>query len=60
MAKKSLLKIVLCNKGLRLFYAILVPFSLSVFVDLYESLWKGHTDTELTGVVNKKFDLRQG
>merc|ERR1712043_88312 len=58
---KSLVKSGLCKRALvQLSYAIGVPYPLSVFVDSYGTVAEGHTDAELTEVVNKNFDLRPG
>merc|ERR1712176_837623 len=58
---KSLVKAGLCKRVLvQLSYAIGVPYPLSVFVDSYGTVSEGHTDDDLTKVVNKNFDLRPG
>merc|ERR1711959_64450 len=58
---KSLVASKMCKRVLvQLSYAIGVPFPLSVFVNSYETVAEGHTDSELTKVVNKNFDLRPG
>merc|ERR1712013_636795 len=58
---KSLVSSKMCKRVLvQLSYAIGVPYPLSVFVDSYGTVAEGHTDNELTKVVNKNFDLRPG
>jgi S-adenosylmethionine synthetase len=58
---KSLVSAGLCRRALvQLSYAIGVPHPLSVFVDSYGSALDGKTDSELTDIVNKNFDLRTG
>merc|ERR1712187_562577 len=58
---KSLVSSKMCRRVLvQLSYAIGVPYPLSVFVDSYGTVAKGHSDDELTEVVNKNFDLRPG
>jgi len=58
---KSLVSSGMCKRVLvQLSYAIGVPYPLSVFVDSYGTVSEGHTDDDLTKVVNKNFDLRPG
>merc|ERR1719264_1987038 len=58
---KSLVSSKMCKRVLvQLSYAIGVPYPLSVFVDSYGTVTGGRTDSELTKVVNKNFDLRPG
>jgi S-adenosylmethionine synthetase len=58
---KSLVSSKMCKRVLvQLSYAIGVPYPLSVFVDSYGTVAKGHTDDDLIKVVNKNFDLRPG
>merc|ERR1719319_406057 len=58
---KSLVAAVLCRRVLvQLSYAIGVPYPLSVFVDSYGTVSGGRTDSELTEIVKKNFDLRPG
>jgi len=58
---KSLVSSKMCKRVLvQLSYAIGVPYPLSVFVDSYGTVVEGHSDDELTEVVNKNFDLRPG
>jgi len=58
---KSLVKAGLCKRCLvQLSYAIGVPHPLSVFVDSYGTVKAGMTDSDLTEIVNKNFDLRPG
>jgi len=58
---KSLVSSGMCKRALvQLSYAIGVPYPLSVFVDSYGTVSHGHTDAELTQVVNDNFDLRPG
>jgi len=60
-AAKSLVSAGLCRRCLvQLSYAIGVKYPLSVFVDSYGTVKDGLTDTELTNIVNKNFDLRPG
>ena len=44
----------------QLSYAIGVPYPLSVFVDSYGTVKEGMSDSDLTDLVNKNFDLRPG
>merc|ERR1712038_1173549 len=58
---KSLVSSKMCKRVLvQLSYAIGVPYPLSVFVDSYGTVAKGHTDDDSIKVVNKNFDLRPG
>jgi len=60
---KSLVAAGLCNRVLvQLSYAIGVPHPLSVFVDTYGTgkTKSGKTDTEISKIVEKNFDLRPG
>jgi S-adenosylmethionine synthetase len=60
---KSLVAAGLCNRVLvQLSYAIGVPHPLSVFVDTYGTgkTRSGKTDTEISKIVEKNFDLRPG
>merc|ERR1712129_2741 len=58
---KSLVAAGLCRRALvQLSYAIGVPYPLSVFVDSYGTVTGGRSDTELTEIINKNFDLRPG
>merc|ERR1739842_37352 len=58
---KSLVAGGLCIRLIvQLSYAIGVPYPLSVFVDSYGTVAEGHTDSELTDIVNNNFDLRPG
>merc|ERR1712086_289128 len=58
---KSLVTAGLCKRALvQLSYAIGVPYPLSVFVDSYGTVTGGRSDTELTEIINKNFDLRPG
>merc|ERR1719223_1972122 len=58
---KSIVKSGLAKRALvQLSYAIGVPYPLSVFVDTYGTIAEGHTDSELTKIVNDNFDLRPG
>merc|ERR1712238_251083 len=60
-AAKSLVKSGMAKRCLvQLSYAIGVPYPLSVYVDSYGTVTDGHTDADLTDVVNKNFDLRPG
>merc|ERR1719223_1619774 len=54
---KSIVKSGLAKRALvQLSYAIGVPYPLSVFVDTYGTIAEGHTDSELTKIVNDNFD----
>jgi len=58
---KSLVAAGLCKRVIvQLSYAIGVNYPLSVFVDSYGTVTGGKTDTELTEIVKKNFDLRPG
>merc|ERR1711935_262207 len=58
---KSLVAAGLCKRVLvQLSYAIGVNYPLSIFVDSYGTVTGGKTDTELTEIVKKNFDLRPG
>merc|ERR1712083_1081833 len=58
---KSLVASKMCKRVLvQLSYAIGVAEPLSITVDTYGTVAKGHTDNDLTKVVNKNFDLRPG
>jgi|ERR1712072_305576 len=58
---KSIVKSGLARRALvQVSYAIGVPEPLSLFIDTYGTVAEGHTDLELTAVVNKNFDLRAG
>lgn len=58
---KSLVGNGLCKRALvQLSYAIGVPHPLSVFVDSYGTVKEGMTDSQLTDIINKNFDLRAG
>merc|ERR1712066_1010876 len=58
---KSLVSSKMCKRVLvQLSYAIGIPYPLSVFVDSYGTVSKGHTDDDLIKAVNKNFDLRPG
>ena len=58
---KNLVANKLCRRALvQLSYAIGVPYPLSVYVDSYGTVADGKSDSDLTDVVNKNFDLRPG
>lgn len=58
---KSLVAGGLCRRVLvQLSYAIGVPYPLSIFVDTYGTATGGRSDTDLTEIVKKNFDLRPG
>merc|ERR1712029_484898 len=58
---KSVVKSGLCKRALvQLSYAIGVPKPLSIFVDSYGTVTGGRTDSDLTDIVKKNFDLRPG
>merc|ERR1712087_57287 len=58
---KSLVAAGLCRRALvQLSYAIGVPYPLSVFVDSYGTVTGERTDSDLTEIVKKNFDLRAG
>jgi len=58
---KSIVHSKLASRAIvQLSYAIGVPHPLSIFVDTYGTVAKGHTDEELVKVVEKNFDLRPG
>jgi len=58
---KSLVAAGLCKRAIvQLSYAIGVNHPLSIFVDSYGTATNGRTDTELTEIVKKNFDLRPG
>jgi len=58
---KSLVHSGLCKRAIvQLSYAIGVNHPLSIFVDSYGTVVEGHTDSDLTEVVKKNFDLRPG
>merc|ERR1711935_323398 len=58
---KSLVSAGLCKRVLvQLSYAIGISHPLSVFVDTYETVKEGMSDSDLTKIVEKNFDLRPG
>merc|ERR1719468_1417852 len=58
---KSIVKSGLAKRALvQLSYAIGVPYPLSVFVDSYGTVQDGKTDSDLTAIAKKNFDLRPG
>lgn len=58
---KSLVAAGLCKRVLvQLSYAIGISHPLSVFVDTYGTAKEGMTDSDLTKIVEKNFDLRPG
>merc|ERR1712046_517018 len=58
---KSLVAAKLCKRVLvQLSYAIGVPYPLSIFCDSYGTVKEGMTDSDLTEVIKKNFDLRPG
>merc|ERR1712095_114112 len=58
---KSLVAAGLCKRVIvQLSYAIGVNYPLSVFVDSYGTVTCGRTDSDLTEIVKKNFDLRPG
>merc|ERR1712176_1252958 len=58
---KSLVAAGLCKRVIvQLSYAIGVNYPLSVFVDSYGTVTGGRTDSDLTEIVKKNFDLRPG
>ena len=58
---KSLVHAKLCRRALvQLSYAIGVSYPLSIYVQSYGTVKEGMTDSDLTEVVKKNFDLRPG
>ena len=58
---KNLVANGLCRRALvQLSYAIGVPYPLSIFVDSYGTVKDGRSDSDLTEIVKKNFDLRPG